>query len=256
MENFYASYSGDVSDTRNTSFNFIKESIFSGGIANAKNAGLSSEKAIEYNLNRYGIDKDTFLKQAGYNTTLTDEQWDDLASSLINNSNEIYKAIEKTTEKSIKAIEDERDSAIQYYKDMKAASIRQTLLTEFEDLGDASADAISKGVTENSALYFAQTAASDQTNYMANAWNPKNASTVAALDTMSVYTLGITAAVGAAISNNLDAWEKLDEDTKNIWKEVGKQNGHEDAAAWYEEIRYDDEDYQPYLDDFASVAET
>lgn len=255
-EDKYASYSGDVSDTRNTSSNFIKESIFSGGIANAKNAGLSSEKAIEYNLNRYGIDKDTFLKQTGYNTTLTDEQWDDLASSLINNSNEIYKAIEKTTEKSTKAIEDERDSAIQYYKDMKAASIRQTLLTEFEDLGDASADAISKGVTENSALYFAQTVASDQTNYMANAWNPKNASTVAALDTMSVYTLGITAAVGAAISNNLDAWEKLDEDTKNIWKEVGKQNGHEDAAAWYEEIRYDDEDYQPYLDDFASVAET
>lgn len=255
-EDKYAKYSGDVSDARNTSSNFAKESIFSSGIANAKNAGLSSEKAIEYNLNRYGIDKNIFLKQAGYNTTLTDEQWDDLASSLINNSNEIYKAIEKTTEKSIKAIEDERDSAIQYYKDMKAASIKQTLLTEFEDLGDASADAISKGVVENSALYFAQTAASDQTNYMKNAWNPKNASTVAALDLMGVYTLGITSAVGAAISNNLDAWDKLDEDTKNIWKEVGKQNGHEDAAAWYEEIRYDDEDYQPYLDDFASVAET
>jgi len=58
----YASYRGDVSDARNTPSNFIKESIFSGGIANAKNAGLSSEKAIEYNLNRYGIDKNTFLK--------------------------------------------------------------------------------------------------------------------------------------------------------------------------------------------------
>jgi len=61
-EDKYASYNGDVSDARNASSNFEKESTFSSGITNAKNAGLSSEKAIEYNLSRYGIDKNTFLK--------------------------------------------------------------------------------------------------------------------------------------------------------------------------------------------------
>lgn len=253
-EDKYAKYGGDISDARKTS-NFEKESTFSSGIINARDAGLSSEKAIEYNLSRYDIDKNTFLKWAGYNTTLTDKQWNDLASSLIDSSNEIYNTIKEASEKSTRAIEDERDDTIQYYKDMKAASIKQTLLTEFEDLGEASADAIAKGSLNNSYQIMANTGVSDQINYMSTGWNPKNENLVSILNGFGIFG-GVTSFVGGGISNNLTKWDELDEDTKNIWKEVGKQNGHEDAAAWYEEIRHDDEDYQKYLEDFASVAET
>lgn len=261
----YAAYSGNISDARNKSQNWDKTSTFSQGIANAISSGLNSEQAIEYNLERYGIDKDTFLTQIGQNKILTEDQWDKLAERLENNSDDIYEIIKESVEKSTRAIQDERDKVIQYYKDMKAASIKQTLLTEFENLGEASADAISKSAIDNIYRTIAQEKTSDYINQMATGYTGsfENSSAYGGIwaGLGAVPLIGPAIALGGSIYtstllNNLDKWEDLDDDTKNIWKEVAKQNGHEDAAVWYEEIRYDDEDYQPYLEDFASIAET
>lgn len=239
-------------------------------IARYDKKGLESKQIIEYSLKDLGIDKETFLKTAGYNDSLTSEQWDELANSLEDETGKIYDTIETNSQKAIKILEDEKQAEIQYYKDMKATAIRQSLQTKYENLEDTTAQAIGDYSAEYYMLELDKSEVSNQYDYIGTGSNleaPQWHSSMlkgGAIGTIgSIFGLGgmliggaIGSLWGATQQDNLAKWKDLDEDTQAIWKEVAKQNGHDDASAWYESIRTDDEDYTRYAEDFASVAAT